>query len=102
MATFKVGQRVKANATCAAEALIGLEGVIVAVGRKYPWIVSFPYSGRGLGSVPNGITGSPNHWGMHEYELSPLTDPGADAFLASLKKLGREPVIPLHTVPFGD
>ena len=43
------------------------------------------------------------HWaGAHFYArretLRPLTDPGADAFIERIKKLGREPIIEVEKV----
>ena len=95
MATFKVGQRVRKVEMQRPEdngglrylgsplAPIGTEGTVVAL-RNEACAVDVAWDGypsRGLASA----------WRVMLYQLAPLTDPKADAFVESLKKLAREP-----------
>ena len=41
-------------------------------------------------------------WNVLEPYMRPLTDPRADAFIESIKKLAREPRLPVTTPAFGD
>lgn len=100
MATFRVGQRVRitqespdsnAPARCC-----GKTAVIVSIpseliqGRDCDILIDdFPRSWVESGAYQAGF-----------WQLSPLTDPKADAFIESIKKLGREPVndVPKVTV----
>lgn len=83
MATFKIGQRVRIQAHARPERVRGMEGVIVANGTIYPWVVTL----ANTGGLPHSITGSTNDWSMSEDEIAPLTDPGADAFMERIKNL---------------
>ena len=88
MATFKVGQRVKiANPEAGYECLRGLVGVVdghpdsPSARHRWTWAVDF---GREI-SYPDGTVS--RFCKFNEYELAPLTDPKADAFIESLKNL---------------
>ncbi|MCK9361952.1 hypothetical protein M0Q28_07085 [Patescibacteria group bacterium] len=90
MATFKVGQRVRFIGSCFSGAPpIGAEGVVFSLEADVEWdcVVDFPafpdYVNRDL---------PPTHYLMDFSMLTPLTDPGADAFMERIKKLGSEPV----------
>ena len=85
MATFKVGQRVRVIKHYVGlvpfdVAHLGKEGVVINVSPHLP----YPY----WVALDSGIV----HYFAAE-ELTPLTDPKADEFIARLKKLGSEPAI---------
>ena len=83
MAAFKVGQRVRIVGPIGYadfQHYIGTETVITH------------------GPFASWVTGD-ECWGIEAYEggcaasnLAPLTDPGAESFIARIKKLGSEPV----------
>lgn len=92
MATFKVGQRVRViRSNFGYE---GKEATVIGDGRafydltngehRYGWPIEIDGVGTHcqLGRRFHGVIG----W------IVPLTDPGVDAFLARIKKLGSEPV----------
>lgn len=86
MATFKVGQRVKVvyileDAPWCRANLLGRETTILAQLADDLWEVDLP----GFSESRARLNGS---------RLAPLTDPGADAFLESIRKLK-----PLHEEP---
>lgn len=97
MSAFKVGQRVRkiAHGSKAPDAIneipIGTEGVIVARGRMLDWRLR--WDGYG-GTTPDGD----GHWGAMSWQLVPLLDPGADAFMERIRKLGREPINEIEKV----
>ena len=90
MAQFHVGQRVRVivhqKAGTGADPF-GHEGVIVSGGNIiWEYLVRLP-----IETLPSG--GFPvNEWLFQAHELVPLTDPAADRFIESIKKLGREPI----------
>lgn len=95
MATFKVGQRVRKVAMNQRDdwmqvVPIGMEGVITAIGdplgdgREYTVNYGSRFDGDGHAAMG--------------WQLAPLTDPGVEAFLESLKRLGREPRIDMPQV----
>lgn len=93
MATFKVGQRVRILAGPRATFLAGREATVL--GALNPWARA--ESGGTFSGYPVDIDGY-GRLNLHDEQiyvrpeqLSPLTDPGADAFLAKLKKLGDMP-----------
>ena len=89
MAVFKVGQRVRVIASDLPRwsYLIGREGVIeVANVIPWEWIVRIDAPHLEPDPTMRGC------FGFHSHELAPLTDPGAESFIAKLKKLGSEPV----------
>ena len=85
MAAFKVGQRVRMRNYVAKwhSTLNGREATVVGfLGQEY------------LVDV-DGIGPMTPHWGpitAKERHMSPLTDPGAESFIARIKKLGSEPI----------
>lgn len=92
MAIFRVGDRVRKvnNGHRKAQVLVplGAEGVIVGwdPDGTFEWMVEYPDAPK-----------PPFPWKYHFADsemLAPLTDPKADAFLESLKRLGREPLVP--------
>ena len=91
MANFKVGDRVRVVGQFPGTKprLIGLEGVIVnhdpndILDRH--WDVRLPVSEK-VGTLP------PDVWCFASHHLAPLTDPSADRFIESIKRLGREPI----------
>jgi hypothetical protein len=88
MATFKVGQRVKV-VSCAPgkEYWLGHETTIIGLPGSVP---DYPLRYK--------LSSAPAWCGHYDYAcasadvLAPLTDPGADAFMERIKKLGSEPV----------
>jgi hypothetical protein len=101
MANFKIGQRVR----CVAESLrdavpnavrpapIGTEGVVISPlildWRDGVWVYVVRFDGVDSGYRERAEwTGA---YGCEPYEIAPLTDPGADAFIERIKKLAREP-----------
>jgi hypothetical protein len=91
MAQFHVGQRVKRIKTGPGEvngfllhsAPLGAEGVVVSIDGDGDCDVKFD-------AEPCALT-------CYRWTLAPLTDPAADAFLERMKKLGREPLVPVTT-----
>ena len=83
MATFRVGQRVRIVGYMSAPWTLGMETTIT--GEPFQW------GDDGL-CYPNSVADAIDRPGTLSCHLAPLTDPGADAFLARLKKLGSEPV----------
>ena len=78
MATFKMGQRVKlARCSPGFERNIGATGVIAALGITW---CNHP------GAIVNWDDGAHGYWERLMY-LEPLTDPAADAFVESIKKM---------------
>lgn len=90
MATFKVGQRVRVVAPISD--VCGAEGVIV---RAWPTPAAGRYDDRRAGASWNvHIHGNPcGQLRFFDDELAPLTDPKADQFIESLKKLANEPLV---------
>lgn len=89
MASFKAGDRVRkiAHHPLAGHNFIplGTEGTIVSAGWPAKWNMAWDGHGE---LHPCG-----SHWGADDFQLAPLTDPAADAFLERMKKLGSEPVV---------
>lgn len=90
MAKFHVGQRVRvivhALSASGADAYLH-EGVVTSCdGSRWPYLVRLPVETLPVGGVPA------NEWFFRADELAPLTDPSADRFIESIKKLGREPI----------
>lgn len=90
MATFRVGQRVRVigNSTSDSNGLLGCTGTILhgsLVGLIDHWYLEIDGRGR---FHPGGVS----HYAAFSCDLSPLTDPGAERFVESLKKLAREPM----------
>lgn len=93
MATFKVGQRVKKIAHDPERmhrmlVPVGASGVILAASSWHPdaWVVDFP-----------GCASTDPYWvnfHLMSFQIAPLTDPKADAFLESIRKMK-----PLHEEP---
>lgn len=81
MATFRVGQRVKYVSGILPRHPIGSEGTVVAV----PAIEL--QSGDGGVSVKFDSDHAPGYSHVRSSSVVPLTDPKADAFIESLKKL---------------
>lgn len=98
MATFKVGQRVKyVSARCregrlwCARKLVGLTGTIVRSNgddpEEWEWVVELDRPMHvAYQQIPD------NQMYADSCMLAPLTDPKAEEFIASLEKLGREPM----------
>lgn len=88
MAQFRIGQRVKVIAASPSQYahMNGLEGVICA-----PLFGGWEY-GVDFGRLVMGAWAPAQVFGFDGNELAPLTDPSAERFLESLKKLGREPM----------
>ena len=84
MATFKVGQRVK-YVSGILRVPVGTEGTV----RGPCWMFAGDYRVLfdGYPSSHQSAT-----WGGNGIFYCPLTDPAADAFLARMKKLGKEPI----------
>jgi hypothetical protein len=82
MATFKVGQRVRIIFVYTLPHCLGKEATIVA---RHGDIFFLDVDNVGT----RRSSGSPC-W-VYEHQLAQLTDPKADEFIESLKKLGREP-----------
>lgn len=83
MATFKVGQRVRIVACDGPSAayLVGVEGVITQIPSTFIKADCVVHeAGNKIGIACNF------------HHLTPLTDPGADAFMERMRRLGREPV----------
>jgi hypothetical protein len=100
MAALKVGMRVRVvgveQAFYAAAAAVGHEGIIVrrSVGHidpLYVWIVDVPTCPMNCAMSSQLI--KPSEFFFRSCDLAPLTDPKADAFLESLKKLKFAPRI---------
>jgi hypothetical protein len=101
MATFKVGQRVRIIAprspSCGREAtIIGVKRELEVLDFDAQTILHVPIfyyldiDGYGA-TAPGG-----RRRGLEPHEITPLTDPKADAFLERVKKLGREPAFDSH------
>lgn len=93
---FKVGQRVRyQDPDPSSHPIQGQEGIIVLLN----WHPEEYARTNGYGQThwvyfPCCPTDHPTRgWGCWEIYLRPLTDPRADVFLESLKKLGDEPLI---------
>jgi len=92
MATFRVGDRARlVNCENAGNpAFRGCSGDEVAIlalpGCNPIWPDEYEIT------RPASYTSYGGFFYAPAYHLAPLTDPGADAFLARLKKLGSEPV----------
>jgi hypothetical protein len=87
MATFKVGQRVRKIAAMRPGDFMGR---VHRVPHGAEGVVTHGVDWTGMLEVQ--FDGFPPLWGF-PYQLAPLTDPGAERFLASLRKLGNEPNI---------
>lgn len=90
MAIFRVGQRVRVVAADYNQHCVGKEAVIAALPGANP-IYETAY-----GCAVAGESAPASHLGLYWGDaccFAPLTDPFADAFIARIKKLGREPVI---------
>ena len=89
MAAFRVGQRVRIIGqfeNCARDGLpyLGREGAITGTKRQpnfYGAVMDYEVNVDGVGACL-----------FMASQLSPLTDPGAESFIARIKKLGSEPV----------
>lgn len=96
---FKVGQKVKRNSVENVAVPAGAEGIITALNvyadhrMAYHAVV---WSGYPCPNASDGV------WNTRADCLIPITDPRADAFIESIKKLDREPRIPVTTPAFGD
>ena len=89
MATYKVGQRVRIVKSVAFHPMaVGHEAVVTGIRGD----MADAYCVDIINYPPNDPFG---YW-AHGYQLAPLTDPGADAFLSRLNKLGSEPI---HDAP---
>ena len=92
MATFKVGQRVRlvnceSTPNPGFRQCTGDEVVILgALGADPMFPACYQIS------IPANYIGRAAMTFVPPFRLSPLTDPGADAFIERMKKLGREPV----------
>jgi hypothetical protein len=90
MATFKVGQRVKViRSQGFIPKAVGREATIIAIEPNRRCSAAHYIAIDGLpcdSLIVIGATG----WAYPD-QLAPLTDPRADAFIESLKKLSREP-----------
>lgn len=92
MATFKVGQRVRIVAlhpyTGPRAVAVGMTGTVIAHNPDYPvaggWITEWAVDVDEVSSQMGGFH-------FRACDLAPLTDPKADAFLESIRKLQ-----PLH------
>ena len=96
MANFKVGQRVRIIKSVGGRH-DGVEATILTPlrmerSRACGFHAAHRIAIDGVGSF-NPVTGLP--WGEPPEWLAPLTDPKADAFIESLKKLAREPAAPV-------
>jgi hypothetical protein len=83
---FKVGQRVKyVSGILSPEVPIGAEGTVIGAALlvKNDYAVDFD-------GIPPPVGCGP--WEVYASSIVPLTDPGADAFMERMRKLGREPV----------
>lgn len=101
MSNLLVGMRVRINFP--PEPLAhGKEATIVGVDKNTIWspfspsckpngITSYAVSIDGLGGKSN----LGNQLAYEAHELIPLTDPKADEFIESLKRLGQEPLVPV-------
>lgn len=96
MSVFRVGQRVRI--LYSPSGLTGKTGVVWNVDESPSWgekARALGITGRGYDIDVDGI-GRRHREGplitFPPYYLAPLTDPSADAFIARIKKLGREPV----------
>lgn len=90
---YKVGQRVRVVHAIETK-LIGLEGVIVRFDDLPPkpescWIVRLPVSFSAPGRLAD------DEWCFRPCDIAPLTDPKAEAFLESIKRLKpyEEPLV---------
>ncbi len=103
MATFKVNDKVRIVGATKFHQHIGKEGVIT----HELWIdPNSAQSAKGRLVYGVEIIGHPHpifgDWSALPEHLAPLTDPKADEFIESLKKLGREPLTersPINTGP---
>src|SRR5690348_13368307 len=99
MATFKVGQRVRIVHDTT-NRFIGMTAIITHARPfgAYEWaiLVDGYRSNCEINRAVGGAIGADSD------DLAPLTDPRADAFIESIKKLAREPRIPVTTPAFGD
>jgi hypothetical protein len=78
MATFKVGQRCKyVSGLLSPKLPIGAEGTVAGF-NSFGYTVNFDLYEDG--------------WEVYSTSIAPLTDPGADAFIERIKRLGREPI----------
>ena len=109
MANFKVGQRVRVIANHGdkvGDMIVGHEGMLVR--RKSEWWCGDRCFPVWIVSVPTAPFSDPlsnlrpDEWACMDEELAPLTDPKADAFLESIRKLKpyEEPKVPYHVGPF--
>src|SRR5689334_10854643 len=99
MAVFRVGQRVRIANPKTFKEFTGREGTIV---RIPSWdddsdcsVLVDGYDARAHGYREPSVA-------FAFSRLAPLTDPRADAFLESLKKLGTAPRIPQETLAYGE
>ena len=89
MATFKPGQHVKLAWTPLPEFQhdIGCQGIIISGPEEYQEDTSY---------IVNWLNGSlQGHSRERARCLVPAIDPRADQFIASLERLGREPLVPV-------
>lgn len=92
MATFRVRQRVRvvglvfdAMDNDRAAPAVGMTGAVLHVGSgPMPYLVSIDGGPLNAGGKPE--------WRFADYELAPITDPLAERFVESLKRLAREPM----------
>ncbi len=96
MAQFRVGQRVKFinvptnNGLMGGGAPIGGEGTVSRLAEKgscWDWVCHFP----NCPAPANGNLGADEYY-ADSCQLAPLTDPGSDAFMERIRKLGDEPI----------
>lgn len=95
MATFKVGQRVRViNPERGWESMSGLQGIVTSTDpSNFVRSLKPPYDyGVTLDRAVETFTGPSASFKFYAWELAPLTDPKADAFIEKLKKLGSEPL----------
>ena len=83
MATFKVGQRVRIvrqspDTVIVWGTVLGREATVTKIGGQFDCFI-----------VPDG---DGHEWEASFASIAPLVDPAADAFLARMKKLGKEPI----------
>lgn len=90
MATFKVGQRVKLvdGPDMKQKLWVGCEVTVLDLPG---WSITYPQHYR-ITRPATEISREFLSFGALGSHLSPLTDPGADRFIESIKKLGREPI----------
>ena len=99
MAAFKVGDKVRivsdidAQGAIVEHANVGMEAVILArgpAGGGWDWHLYVP-NAPDVPRSPSDDLHEQKHHFADSCQLAPLTDPKADSFIESLKKLAREP-----------